>query len=289
MELRIGASSWTSEAWWDRLYPRSLRPGERLPWYARLYDCVEVDATYYALPHRRIVAGWYTRTPERFLFALKLPREFLDPKQPLDREKLAGFLVTARLLREKLGGVLLQFAPWVKPGRASEYVWELLGALEPGLPYALELRDAGWFRGPPRDRLLRELHDRAIPLTWSSLTYVDVPPELTTDWAYLRFIADHRTVPAETHGEVRVDRFQETKLWADRVRQHERSLRRVLAFFNNHFAGFAPASINLFRELLGLPTVDYTPPAAGRGASPRVERPRADAGRRPSRPLEDFG
>ncbi len=289
MELRIGASSWTSEAWWDRLYPRFLRPGERLPWYARLYDCVEVDATYYAVPDRRMVASWYARTPERFLFTLKLPREFLDPKKPLDREKLAGFLATTRLLREKLGAVLVQFAPWVRPGRASDYVWELLRALEPGLPYSLELRDAGWFSGPTHDRLLRELHDRAIPLTWSSLTYVDVPPELTTDWLYLRFIADHRTVPAETHGELRVDRSQETKLWAERVRQLAPSLRRVLAFFNNHFAGFAPASINLFRELLGLPPVDYTPPALERRANPPVESPRAEVGRRPSRPLEDFG
>jgi uncharacterized protein YecE (DUF72 family) len=256
-EVRTGTSSWTSEAWWGRVYPESTPPADRLRLYSGLFDCVEVDATYYTMPVRRMVEGWYARTPPEFLFTLKVTRDLLDPKHPVDREKLQGFVAAAQPLREKLGALLLQFPPWVKPGRSTAFLWELLAGLPAGPRYSVELRDAGWYAGETRDRLFRELRDRAVSLTWSSLTYVDIPPELTTDEVYLRFIGDHTTIPAETHGEIRADRTLETKRWAGRLRDASDDLRRALVFFNNHYAGFAPESVNLFRELMGLPRVSY--------------------------------
>ena len=258
-EIRTGTSSWTSEAWWGRVYPEGTPPADRLGLYARLFDCVEVDATYYTLPARRMVEGWYARTPPGFLFALKMTRDLLDPKHPVNVEKLQGFVSAARILQEKLGPLLLQFPPWVKPGRATTFVEDVVGTLPSDRRFALEVRDAGWFHGEPFERLKRLLTDRAIALTWSYLTYVDVPAEQTADFLYVRFIGDHTTIPAETHGELRVDRSRETRLWADRVRERLASVRQVLVFFNNHYAGFAPASVNQFRQELGLPPVVYAP------------------------------
>jgi uncharacterized protein YecE (DUF72 family) len=278
-EIRTGGSSWTSESWWGRVYPRSVPPAGRLGVYAQLYDCVEVDSTYYALPNRRMVESWRLRTPDRFLFTLKLPRELMEPKTPVQREKIATFISTAQCLQEKLAGVLAQFPPWFRPSRAEHFLWDLLEALPSDVPRSVELRDSGWFRGEMADRLLARLRDREICLAWSCLTYVDVPPELTTDWVYLRFIGDHETVPAERHGELRVDRTRETRLWAERVLSVSSAARRILAFFNNHFAGFAPGSINMFRELVGLPAVDYA-----RLTTPQAPPPNPS----PPRTLEQF-
>jgi uncharacterized protein YecE (DUF72 family) len=256
MELRIGCSSWTSDAWSGRVYPKGLPAGERLSVYARLFDTVEVDSTYYRAPPEAMVVGWRRKTPPGFRFTLKFPRELLDPKTPVDAEKVAAFLAAARRLEEKLGAILLQFAPWVRPGRAQEFLENLLGTLEPGPRYAVELRDAGWFHGATRDWLLRTLADRHVALAWSYLTYVEVPPERTSDFVYLRFIGDHDTIPAATHGEVRVDRSSVTALWAARLRDLHDTAQMAFVFFNNHYAGFAPASVNEFRTEMGLPTVD---------------------------------
>jgi uncharacterized protein YecE (DUF72 family) len=287
-EIRTGTSSWTSEAWWGRVYPAGTPPAERLGLYAHLFDCVEVDATYYTLPARRMVEGWYARTPSEFLFTLKVTRDLLDPKKPVDREKLQRFVSTAQALQEKLGPLLLQFPPWVKPGRSTTFLWELLAALPAGPHYAVELRDAGWYAGEIRDRLYRDLRDRQMTLAWASLNYLEIPPELTSDEVYLRFIGDHTSIPAATHGEVRADRTQETRRWADRLKQTSRDLRRALVFFNNHYAGFAPESVNLFREMMGLPSVDYHRwVAEDRG--PRRRAPTgADAATPTSRRLDDF-
>ncbi len=288
-EVRTGTSSWTSEAWWGRVYPEGTPPADRLGLYARLFDCVEVDATYYTLPTRHMVEAWYSRTPAEFLLTLKVTRDLLDPKKPVDAEKLTGFVSAALILQEKLGPLLLQFPPWVKPGRSTGFLWDLLSALPSGPKYAVELRDAGWYAGETRDRLFRELRDRQMILTWSSLTYVDIPPELTTDEVYLRFIGDHTTIPAETHGEIRADRTAETKRWADRLKRVSNDLRRALVFFNNHYAGFAPESVKIFRELLGLPPVDYGRwMAEGRGGRP-VPSEHSPARPRSSRRLDEFG
>ena len=261
--VRTGCSSWTSESWWGTVYPRGLPPGDRLSVYARRYDTVEVDASYYRDPGAALVRRWRKATPDGFVFAMKFPRELLDPKVPVDREKVAAFESHARELGPKLGPLLLQFPPWVKPGRAGRFLRELLGALDPELRHAVELRDAGWFQGAEREALLRDLRDRGIALAWSYLTYVDVPSELTTNFVYLRFIGDHTTVPAEVHGGLRVDRSEETKRWAARVAAVLDRLENAFAYFNNHFAGFAPESVNLFRAELGLEPIDYAPEAPG--------------------------
>jgi uncharacterized protein YecE (DUF72 family) len=262
--VRIGCSSWTSEAWWGKFYPPGISEGDRLSRYARVFDTVEVDSTYYRTPTARLVAGWRVKTPEEFRFTLKLTRDSLDPKVPVDRAKLAEFTDAAKQLGGKLGPILLQFAPWVRPGRSVAFLRSLLDALDPGLRYAVELRDAGWFVGEPWDILRRELTARRIALAWSYLTYVDVPPELTADFVYLRFIGDHTTIPSEVHGELRADRSQETRLWAGRLKARLDDVREAFVFFNNHFAGFAPASADLFRAEMGITPVDLSQIGAAR-------------------------
>jgi uncharacterized protein YecE (DUF72 family) len=274
LAVRAGCSSWTSPAWNGRFYPRGLPDGERLGFYARHFDTVEVDATYYAPPNPFVVRGWARKTPEGFLFSLKLTRELFDPKSPLDAERLAGFVEAARGLGPKLGPILIQFPPWFRaprtPGQGhGGFLERLLRELPSGAQYVVELRDGGWFGGAHRVWLERTLGERAVASCWSSLTYVEVPPIRTTPWAYLRFIGDHVTVPAEVHGEIRVDRTRETRAWAARLQEAE--LESAFAYFNNHFAGYGPASVQLFREEMGLPVLPL-PEASPVLPSPPVQR-----------------
>ncbi len=204
-ELHIGCSSWTSESSTGRLYPREVNGSDRLVDYARFFDCVEVDATYYAPPSAYVVRAWGRKTPPGFRFTLKFPRELMDPKKPFDATKITSFVDNARLLGEKLGPILIQFAPWFRPSRSAEtgntgYLRQLVEALPDGPEYAVELRDPGWFKGPTREWVTELLEGRRIAGCWSSLNYLDVAPLHTVDWVYLRFIGDHVTIPAETHG-----------------------------------------------------------------------------------------
>jgi uncharacterized protein YecE (DUF72 family) len=258
IDVRVGCSSWTSPAWKGRFYPPGLPDGQRLSVYARRFDCVEVDATYYAMLPAAVIASWGRRTPEGFRFTLKLPREFLDPKKPAEPEDVAEFYRRAGQLGPKLAGVLLQFPPWFKPPSTGDggnwaFLESAVRVVPEGVPAAVELRDAGWFHPGRHEALLRLLRERRLPLAWSYLTYVDVPPDITSDWVYLRFIGDHDTIPEEKHGTIVVDRGAPMREWAGRLRRAFPEVRRAYAFFNNHFAGYAPTSAEEFRSILNGP------------------------------------
>ncbi|HLM70786.1 MAG TPA: DUF72 domain-containing protein, partial [Thermoplasmata archaeon] len=100
----------------------------------------------------------------------------------------------------------------------------------------------------------------------SYLTFLDVPRVVTADRIYLRFIGDHTTITESELGETRVDRSAETRSWANAVRERLDEVQSALVFFNNHFAGYAPASANSFLEMLGrTPSagVSLRPPGSG--------------------------
>jgi uncharacterized protein YecE (DUF72 family) len=240
------------------MYPSGLPPGQRLAVYARYYDCVEVDATYYAIPARAMVRGWAQRTPDAFRFGVKLSKDLLGRGQPIDEGKAAAFLAAIAELGGKLSGVVAQFPPSFRPprsgdGGAADQLARLVERFAPEVPLAVELRDAGWYVGARGTWLERLLRENRTSLAWSALTFLEVPPILTSDRIYLRFIGDHTTIPEDRLGVVRVDRSRELAKWASSVRERLEDVETALAFFNNHFAGYAPASANAFLELLGRP------------------------------------
>jgi uncharacterized protein YecE (DUF72 family) len=146
--IRVGTCSFADEALSKHWYPRGIRAGEqRLRYYAERFDTVEVDSTFYALPTADRTALWAERTPPGFIFHIKafsmmtrhpvrpeqLPPELraevgLDragrverPSRELRAEVFARFHAALAPLRDagKLGGILMQFPPYVVPKAAS--------------------------------------------------------------------------------------------------------------------------------------------------------------------------
>ena len=180
--MRVGISSWADPALIEEgtFYPKKSMSAEaRLRFYASVFDVVEVNASYYAIPDVLTVRRWAERTPPGFIFHAKawslmtghnpragtLPADVqaLLPRQPRRSprgEVLAeevppeGVEAAFRLFRAalgpleeagKLGYVLFQFAPWVHfEDRWLEYLAGLPARL-PGWTLAVELRHRSWF------------------------------------------------------------------------------------------------------------------------------------------------
>ena len=80
--LQVGCQGWNYDDWVTPpaggggvFYPRGTRAAGMLSAYARAFDTVEVDSTFYAVPSASAVEGWKKRVPEGFTFSLKLPQE----------------------------------------------------------------------------------------------------------------------------------------------------------------------------------------------------------------------
>ena len=120
--LRVGTSSWSSPDWRGKLYDPGSRPRDFLAQYARHFDTVECDATFYGVPRPTTVDGWRSRTPEGFLLSSKLPREITHERGLVDcGETLNEFLGVMGRLGHRLGPTVAQFAYVAKRRDAREY------------------------------------------------------------------------------------------------------------------------------------------------------------------------
>jgi len=249
--IRIGTQGWSYDAWVGPFFPAGTRPADFLAMYARAFDTVEVDSTFYATPPSQTVRGWARRTPANFVFALKLPQEITHEKRLRGVEGATSlFLESARELGGKLGPILIQlgpdFAPVELPALAS-----FLPKLPPDLHFAVEFRQKGWIH----DGILALLaeHNVALALTdarWIPRKQMLVLAERpTADFMYIRWMGADRGIV--DYSRIQIDRIRELESWAAVIGEVSARGVDVFGYINNHFAGHSPASARELMALLG--------------------------------------
>ncbi|MGH9776169.1 MAG: DUF72 domain-containing protein [Candidatus Acidiferrales bacterium] len=260
-EIRIGTSAFTAAGWPGTFYPESLPPAEYLSYYAQQFDTVEVDSTFYRTPSPSTVRGWFAKTPENFLFAAKVPQVITHEMVLVDcKAEFTKFLNTMEILGEKLGPLLFQFPYFNKsafsgPADFMSRLREFLKTLPKGYRFAVEIRNKNWLDARFAD-LLRE---RGVALALIDQAWMPRINEvvakfdpITSDFAYVRWLGDRKGIEAQTKvwDKVIVDRRRDLREWANVVYKFTGRGIPVFAYANNHYAGYAPATVALFRELL---------------------------------------
>ncbi len=249
--IHLGTQGWNYSAWVGPFYPEGTRPQDYLSLYARAFETVEVDSTFYAVPPEKTVRGWAGRVPERFTFALKMPREVTHERQLRGcRDRVAEFTDRVRLLGAKLGPVLVQLGPDFGPAQRGA-LEEFLPQLPDDLRFAIEFRKPGWI-GADVLELLRS-HHVALALTDGPFLererMIALAAHPTADFGYVRWMGPDRRI--EDYSRVVVDRQQELGMWAVGLAALAARVTAVHGYFNNHFQGHSPASARAMQALLG--------------------------------------
>jgi uncharacterized protein YecE (DUF72 family) len=274
MAIRIGTCSWADESLSKYFYPAQIKGAEeRLRYYTDRFDTVEANSTYYRLPDREMVQKWTDRTPEGFVMHVKafgvmtrhpvkvdqLPTDLrddapLDERGRVDRpprefraEIFRRFHEALEPLREtgKLGGILMQFPPYVVPRPAAfdylEWAQEQLGGDE----MLVEFRHASWLDDEHRDETLAFLersHMTDVIVDAPQTGGRNVLPTVvatTSPTAYIRFHGRN----AETWNKrVRsaAERFDylysedELREWVEPLQELAGRSETVYAMFNNN-------------------------------------------------------
>jgi uncharacterized protein YecE (DUF72 family) len=258
--LRLGTSSWSSQDWVGGFYPAGTAAADFISEYAKHFDTVEADSTFYRTPSAAMVKNWRARTPAGFLVAAKFPQVITHEKVMVDcASELAEFLKAMDLLGDKLGPLLLQFPYFNKQAfpQPRDFLVRLAKFLEQ-LPadraYAIEIRNKYWIH----DRFLDLLRARKISLALIDHPWMTPVDQLvakqdvvTADFAYLRWLGDRKGIEQKTQhwDSIIIDRTREMETWIAIIRRLLKRGVRILGFFNNHYAGFAPGSIKLFYEV----------------------------------------
>jgi uncharacterized protein YecE (DUF72 family) len=295
--IRVGTCSWTDKTMIETWYPPKTSSAEAmLRYYAERYDTVEADSPFYAIPRPSIAANWVKRTPEDFVVHVKafglltrhsvaqrqLPPELRDlvgdvdergrvrhPSVELLDASFAAFTDFVEPLRAagKLGGILMQFAPYITAldhAEAMDHLNYLEYAAEKlaGMRMLVEFRHPSWVTGKQRAETLKFLSDRGY-----SYVSVDAPQfkdkstmppiaEATADWSYVR-LHGRNTENYFASNVTAADRFDylynESELaeWAPRVRELAAESDVTWVMFNNCKYDYAPRNAREMAAILG--------------------------------------
>lgn len=161
----LGCPGWGVKTWVGRLFPSGTRPTEFLERYARVFNTVEGNTTFYALPEPDTVARWREQVPESFRFCFKFPRQISHDRLLVDcAAEVATFLDRIAPLGELLGTLFLQLPPRFD-GAQLPRLRAFLAGLPTGRNYAVELRHEAFFPGGRAEAgVLELLRERGVDL-----------------------------------------------------------------------------------------------------------------------------
>src|SRR4030042_6201513 len=231
--LFIGTSGYNYPHWWNGVfYPPDLPQRRWLEFYAEHLDSVELNVSFYRLPKKETFEGWYHRTPQGFLFAVKGSRYITHIKRLKDcREPLSLFLDHASPLKEKLGAVLWQLPPRFKFKKERlEKFCVLLSTLPRSKlhRHAFEFRDESWLC-PEAFRILEDFGFAFCIAHGSGLPFIE---KITSNFVYLRLHGGE-----VLYGSNSFDK--ELKQWARKIQNWRKKGKTAFVYFNNDAYDFA--------------------------------------------------
>ena len=251
-EIRLGTQGWSYPDWNGVFFPPGSKQEDRLPFYAEVFDTVELDTTFYHAPKGTIARSWERHTPAGFKFAAKLPRAITHDAGLRDAgEAFTAFARALEPLGPKLGPLLAQLpAEFTRDDARAADLAAFLTAKPAHVQLAVEFRHASWHASPTWDLLRR--HGVAVAWTeWRELARVT---EVTAPFLYLRWLGDRREI--EKYDRVQVDRTESFTSWEAGLMKALGDVREVYGYFNNHWAGHSPSSANEMKRRLGLTVVE---------------------------------
>jgi uncharacterized protein YecE (DUF72 family) len=279
--IRIGTCSWADESLTRYFYPRSVKSAEdRLRYYTDRFDTVEANSSYYRLPERQMVERWAERTPEGFVMHVKafgvmtrhpvkldqLPTDLredapTDERGRIDRpprefraEMFRRFHEALVPLREtgKLGGILMQFPPYIVFKPASFEYLEWAQEQLRGDDMLVEFRHASWLDEESRAETLGFLERHGM-----TYVIVDAPrlegrnvlPTLVTTTSPTAYVRFHGRNAETWNKRVRsaAERFdylypeEELREWVGPLGELAERSETVYAMFNNNGRSTIPS------------------------------------------------
>jgi uncharacterized protein YecE (DUF72 family) len=288
--ILVGTASWSDPGFVECWYPPKLPAIERLPWYARHFEFVEVNSSFYAVPDRRMVERWSRSTPDDFLFDIKVHKLLsrhaatlkslptvlqgraesdgkgkvkLTPK--IEVALVEELIAAVEPLRAtgKFGAFLLQLSPAFSPRKHElSELKDLLGRLSP-LGTAVELRNRNWTDKEQLEKTLeffrRQNTTLALVDAPNDKHFTIMPSDLDAvphrPLAYLRLHG--RDAQAYLRGKTVAERFyydyrdEEILEVAERAKNLAREADSVHVVFNNNALDFAPHAALRLRAVLG--------------------------------------
>jgi len=250
VKISIGTAGWDYKDWIGPFYPKNLKKSQHLEYFSKFFNLVEINSTFYNLPSEDMVINWNNRVPENFRFIVKVWQKITHNLEDPDLDShIFNFFSKVKRLKPKIFGFLLQFPPWFKYSESHLHKLNLLLKEIPSeYKYIIELRDNSWLN----PEILSEFIDGNQIILGTTYKPGILPYYLPNQKCYyIRLIGD-RELTIFNH--VQRDQIEALNHLEKNI-QNLLKISKIYEIFiivNNHFAGFAPESVNDLKKKWGL-------------------------------------
>lgn len=255
MEIKIGTSGYSFEDWRGSFYPAQIAKGKMLDHYQAYFNTVEINSTYYRIPHPAIMYNIVKKTKPDFEFIVKANQSLTHHRRQIETPtKEFHESVKPIADRGQLKGVLAQFPFSFKYSPTNLVYLNLCKELLQPYPLFIEFRHDSWMR--------KETYQQLID---NKMSYVSVdgpqlrgllPPEMitTTNTAYIR-LHGRNAEQWWNGGDLRYDYMyseEELQEWKDKLDCLRGGISKAFLFFNNCHLGQAVKNARQMMQLLDL-------------------------------------
>lgn len=247
IEFYVGCPIWACQSWVGSLYPPKTNSQKFLSEYAKHFNSVEVNSTFYHLLEKERLAQWAGQVPDGFHFCPKVYRGITEQLDSSHMPQLVGrFCKALGGFGKKLGLVFAQLSENIGPQQGS-LVAKFVECWPSDIPLAIEFRHPGWFRGHSLpDEVINFLyrHHVATVITDTPGRRDVLHLSLTQARVLIRFQGNENPPLDQT----RLEQWAKRLLaWSDH------HLERVYFFCHQPTEKLIPESTNFLQHALGKP------------------------------------
>lgn len=235
--IPIGTSGWVYHHWKSKFYPKNLPQEEWLDFYAKKFNSVEINNTFYQLPDESTFRKWKEQTPQNFLFAVKANRyithmkNLLEPKDPVRR-----LFDRCSSLGNKLGPILFQLPPQWKVN--VERLRDFVQILPTDRRCAFEFRNPSWYC----PEVYQVLHKNNCAFCIHDHQNAPSPEIVTADFVYIRFHG-----PTGNYG----GKYRKGDLgeWKKKISNWAHKDKDMFTYFNNDMKAYSAQNAEELKSL----------------------------------------
>lgn len=255
MEIRIGTSGYSFDDWEGSFYPHDVAKGKRLDFYQTHFKTVEINSTYYGIPHPTVLANMAKKTAPDFEFIVKANQNLTHQRRDIEAPARQFLNAIAPLAeRGQIKGVLAQF-PWSwKYSPANLKYLETCQAILTPFPLFVEFRHDSWLRQETMETM-RKNNIGFVSVDSPRLQGL-LPPELvvTGKIAYIRLHgrnADHWWSSGALRYDYSYNR-DELQEWKEKIDKYRGDVKKCFIFFNNCHLGQAVKNARDLMQMLDI-------------------------------------
>lgn len=223
-QVYVGCAKWGRPDWVGKIYPPKTKAGDFLEHYARHFNCIELNATFYRMPTKAQIKGWKSKVGKDFKFCPKFVDQITHIKRLKETKELVDrFLEAIYEFQENLGPLFLMPHPQMGP-KHLDTIEAFIASLPKDVPLFAEYRHKDMFAEPAafdKAFTMMERHQTGAVITDASARRDCVHMRLTTPEVFIRFVGNglHPTD------------FTRVDAWIDRMASWKQQGIKTLWFF----------------------------------------------------------